>query len=127
MDMKTAAGQAEKVVEGFMRVEPIVMTMSSFVPGAAPVMAMVHPAVVALAPFIEKALTDIAAGNNSDAFSAVFQLIQHISRGQPNIGLLGQLQQMAADHAHPAGAAPATGQQDTIGSAGTDDSRLGSG
>lgn len=82
------AATAEKVVEGFMKVEPIVMTVSSFVPGAAPIMAFVHPAVVAAAPFIEQALNDLATGNNGNAFTAMIQLIQHLTAGQPNSPIL---------------------------------------
>jgi len=89
-DVKSIATEAEKVVEAIVRVEPFVSTMAAFVPGAAPVMAIVHPAVVALAPLIEKALMDVAAGHNGDAFSAFILMAQHISKGFPNIVALAQ-------------------------------------
>ena len=85
MDVKSIATEAEKVVEAIVKVEPFISTIASFAPGAAPVMAVVHPAVVALAPLVEKALTDIASGNNVDAFSAFILMAQHISKGFPNI------------------------------------------
>lgn len=92
VDIQEIANETEKVIEAVMKVEPIIMTMSSFVPGAKPVMAIVHPAVVAMAPFIEKALTDIASGNNGDAFAAFITMLQHISKGQPNTTLLAEPQ-----------------------------------
>ena len=85
MDVKTLAADAEKVVEGIVKIEPFVSTMAMFVPGAAPVMAVVHPAVVALAPLIEKGLSDIAAGNNVDGISAFILMAQHITKGFPNL------------------------------------------
>lgn len=67
----------------------MISTMASmFVPGAKPVMAVVHPMVVAAAPFIEQALQNLAAGNNQDAFSAFIQLLQHLTPGQPNSAIL---------------------------------------
>lgn len=89
MDIAEAAGVAEKAVEGFMRVEPTMATMASmFVPGAAPIVAVVHPLVAMAAPFVEKALLDIAQHHNGDAFSAFIELIQHVTRGMPNSNVL---------------------------------------
>lgn len=88
VDVKKIAAEAEKVVETIVRVEPMVMTVGNFVPGAAPVLAMVHPVVVMLAPFIEKALQDLAAGNNGDALGSILEMIQHVTRGQPNSPIL---------------------------------------
>ncbi|WP_407146222.1 hypothetical protein [Bradyrhizobium sp. ORS 86] len=90
MDLKSAAAEAEQVIENVMKVEPIVMTALSFVPGAAPVTAIVHPAVVMMAPFIENALKAVADGNNGDAFTALIQMIQHITPNQPNSPILSQ-------------------------------------
>lgn len=84
VDVKGIAQTAENLFEGFMKVEPFIMMASSFIPGAKPVMAVLHPAVVAAAPFIEKALDQLAAGNNGDALTAFIQLIQHITANQPN-------------------------------------------
>lgn len=84
MDLREMAAEAEKVLETVMRVEPIVMTALSFVPGAKPIVAVVHPAVAMLAPFMEKALENVAAGNDGDALSAMIELLQHVTKGQPN-------------------------------------------
>ncbi len=98
-DVKTVATEVEKVVEGIARVEPFVSTMAMFIPGAAPVMAVVHPVVVALAPLIEKALNDIATGNNTDGISAFILLAQHISKGFPNLVSLAAANTQAAQQA----------------------------
>jgi hypothetical protein len=87
--LQTFATTAEGVVEGIMKVEPTVATIASmFVPGAAPIVAMVQPEVMLAAPFIENALKSLAAGNNGDVLTAFIQLLQHITPGQPNASLL---------------------------------------
>ena len=101
MDVKTIAADAEKIVEGIVRIEPFASTIASFVPGAAPVMAIVHPAVVALAPLIEKALLDIAAGNNVDAISAFILMAQHITKGFPNLVAMANANTAAMQQAAP--------------------------
>lgn len=84
-----AAAIAEKAVEAVMKVEPMIATgVGMFVPGAAPIIAMVQPWLVLAAPFLERALTDISSGNNGDALSSFFELIQHISKGQANSPIL---------------------------------------
>jgi hypothetical protein len=84
-----AAAVAEKAVEAVMKVEPMIVTgVGMFVPGAAPILAMVQPWIVLAAPFLERALNDVAAGNNGDVLTAFFELIQHISKGQPNSPIL---------------------------------------
>jgi len=88
-DVKTVAATAEQVVEGVMKVEPTVATIASmFVPGAAPIVAIVQPEVMLAAPFIENALKAIAAGNNGDVMTSFIQLLQHITPGQPNASAL---------------------------------------
>lgn len=83
------AATAEKVIESVMKVEPTIVGVSSmFVPGAGPVLGLVQPWVLTVVPYIEKALTDIASGNNSDLFSAFVELLQHISKGGPNSAVL---------------------------------------
>jgi hypothetical protein len=80
---------AEKVVEGVMRVEPMIATgISMFVPGAAPVVAMVQPWMVLAAPYLERALDDIAKGNSGDVLGAFLELMQHVSKGGPNSPIL---------------------------------------
>jgi hypothetical protein len=86
--MAGAAVAAEKVVEGVMKVEPIVASGLMFVPGAAPVIALVQPFVVMAAPFLERALTDISGSNGGDMLNAFIELMQHISKGQPNSPIL---------------------------------------
>ena len=88
-DVKSLATETEKVVEGILKVEPTIATIvGMFVPGAAPIMAVVQPAVLAAAPFVEKALNDLAAGNNGDMMEAFIQLLQHISPNHPNSSIL---------------------------------------
>jgi hypothetical protein len=83
------AGSAEKVLESVMRVEPTIVSVSSiFLPGVGPVAAMVQPWVLTIVPYMEKALTDIASGNNTDLFSAFIELLQHVSKGGPNSPVL---------------------------------------
>ncbi len=88
-DLKAIETETEKVVEGVMKVEPTIATIvGMFVPGAAPIMAMVQPAVLAAAPFVEKALNDLAAGNNGDFMESFIQLLQHLSPNHPNSPIL---------------------------------------
>lgn len=90
MDVKQAAATSEQAVEGFMKVEPMIATMSGiFVPGAAPVVAVVQPIVLLAAPFIENALKAIMAGNNGDAIGAFLMLLQHLTPGHRNANALG--------------------------------------
>jgi hypothetical protein len=85
------AATAEGVVEAVMKVEPTVATIASmFVPGAAPIIAMVQPEVMLAAPFIEQALKDLAAGNNGNVMTSFIQLLQHLTSGQPNSPILAQ-------------------------------------
>jgi hypothetical protein len=89
MDVASAAGTAEKVIEGVMKVEPIIVGATGmFVPGAAPIIAMVQPWVITAVPFIERALKAIEAGNGGDSFSAFVELLQHVSKGLPNSPIL---------------------------------------
>jgi hypothetical protein len=80
-----AAATAEKVVESVMKVEPMVAGIAGmFVPG----LSLVQPWIVMAAPFLERALNDIAANNGGDILSAFMELMQHVSKGQPNSGAL---------------------------------------
>jgi len=89
MDLANSAATAEKVVEGIMKVEPMVATgVGMFVPGAAPIIAVVQPAVAMAAPFVEQALTSLAKNNGGDAFAAFIALLQHLTPGQPNASIL---------------------------------------
>jgi hypothetical protein len=86
----TVAGEAEKVVEAVMKVEPTVATIAGmFNPGAAPIAAMVQPMILAAAPFVEQALNDLAAGNNGNFMESFIQLLQHLSPAHPNSPILG--------------------------------------
>ncbi len=90
VDIKSVAGEADTIIKDVMKVEPAVISaVGMFVPGAAPIAAMVQPAILMAVPFLERALEDIVAGNNGDVFQSVIQLIQHITAGQPNSPILG--------------------------------------
>jgi hypothetical protein len=88
VDPKAIASTADTVLKDFMQVEPFVATAAGMFPQAAPIVALVHPAVAMAAPFVEKALEAIAAGNNGDAFGSFVQLLQHLTPGQPNAAVL---------------------------------------
>jgi cobalamin synthase len=85
----TIAGEAEKVVETVAKVEPTVATIAGmFIPGAAPIVAMVQPFVLMAIPYVERALNDVAAGNGGDFMGAMIEVMQHLSKGQPNSPVL---------------------------------------
>lgn len=85
IDVSTLAKDAEKVVETIAKVEPTVATIAGmFVPGAAPIVAAVQPFVLMAIPYLERALNDIAAGNGGDFMGAMIEVMQHLSKGQPN-------------------------------------------
>ena len=89
INLGAIAGEAEKAVEAVMKVEPMIATgVGMFVPGAAPILAMVQPFIVLAAPYLERALTDIAANNGGDALTALIELVQHVSKGQPSSTVL---------------------------------------
>ena len=76
---------AEKVVETVSKIEPTVATVvGMFVPGAAPILALVQPWAPVALNFLEKALQDIASNNTTDLGGAFVELLQHISKGGPN-------------------------------------------
>ena len=88
-DIASVAKTAETVVEDVLKVEPTIATIAGmFIPGASPVVAVVQPAVLAAAPFVENALNAIAAGNGGAALSAFIELLQHITPGKPNSATL---------------------------------------
>jgi hypothetical protein len=88
-DVASAAGTAEKVIEDAMKVEPMIATgVGMLVPGAAPIVAIVQPAVAMAAPFVEKALEALAANKGGDAFAAFVELLQHLTPGLPNSSIL---------------------------------------
>lgn len=79
------ATTAGSVFNTVMQIEPTVATIAGmFVPGAAPVVALVQPWLIGLAPFIERGLNDIATNNNTDLMGAFLAMIQHVTAGQPN-------------------------------------------
>lgn len=84
-----AAAVAEKAIEAVMKVEPMIASgVGMFVPGAAPIVASVQPWIVLAAPYLERALDDIAKGNSGDVLGAFIDLMQHISKGSPNAQVL---------------------------------------
>lgn len=89
MDIASAANAAEQAVEHVMKVEPTIATMAGmFVPGAAPIAAMVQPWIVFAAPYLERALKDVASSNGGDVMNAVIEVLQHVTKGQPNSAAL---------------------------------------
>jgi hypothetical protein len=89
INVSGVAAEAEKAVEAVMKVEPMIATgVGMFVPGAAPIVAMVQPWVVFAAPYIERALKDISQNNGGDVLNAFMGLMAHISAGKPNSGAL---------------------------------------
>lgn len=88
-NFSSMAATAEKVVEEVAKIEPTIATVSAmFVPGAAPVVAMVQPAVLLAIPYVERALNDIASSNGGDLMNALIELLQHVTSGQPNSAVL---------------------------------------
>ena len=82
-----AAAAAETVVENVMKVEPMVAGIAGmFVPQVA----LIQPWILMIAPYLERALKDVSNNNNGDALSGLLELIQHISKGQPNSPVLSQ-------------------------------------
>lgn len=93
--IQVIAQQGDEIFSKIMAAEPTVATIASaLIPGAAPVLAMVQPELLILAPLIDKALKDIAASTSTgDAISAgagaLLTLIMHLSKGLPNSPVLG--------------------------------------
>ena len=80
-----AAAATETVVENVMKVEPTVAGIAGmFVPQVA----LIQPWILMIAPYLERALKDVANSHNGDALSALLELTQHISKGQPNSKIL---------------------------------------
>lgn len=91
LNISDAAATAEKAIEAVMRVEPMIAAgIGMLVPGASPIVATVQPMIVLAAPFVERALSALAAQNGGDAFAALLDLLNHISPGRPNAVALGQ-------------------------------------
>lgn len=89
VNISGAASVAEEGVAAVMKVEPMIATgVGMFVPGAAPIIASVQPWVVLAAPYLERALDDIAKSNGSDVLNAFLELMQHVSKGQANSSVL---------------------------------------
>lgn len=87
--MSNGAAAAEQVVETVAKIEPTVATVvSMFVPGAAPIVALVQPWAPFVLGYVERALTDISTGNGGDIGAAFIELLQHVSKGQPNSPIL---------------------------------------
>lgn len=82
-----AAAAAEAVIENVMKVEPMIAGIAGmFVPQVA----LIQPWILMVAPYLERALKDVSNSNNGDALSGMLELIQHISKGQPNSTVLAQ-------------------------------------
>jgi len=89
--IQVIAQQADQIFEQIMKIEPTAATvMSMFVPGAAPVIALVQPEIMMLAPAIDAALHKLASGDNAGGMQAILQLIMHLTQGMPNAPKLAQ-------------------------------------
>lgn len=89
VDVSGIAANVEKGIEAAMKIEPTVASMAGmFVPGAAPIVAMVQPWIVFAAPYLERALNDVASNNGGDVMSAVIEVLQHVTKGMPNSSAL---------------------------------------
>lgn len=89
MDFRTVAAGAEKVVEEIAKVEgPILTGVGMFVPGASVVTLPLAAILPIIAPDIERALTDIATGNNGDILDTLMEFVNHIRAGKPNSPIL---------------------------------------
>ena len=85
MDIRTLAADAEKVVEAIDRVDgPILAGVGMFVPGAAPITAVLQRVLPLIYPDIEKALMQIAQGNEGDLFDTMLEFVNHIRSGKAN-------------------------------------------
>lgn len=85
MDFRSAAAAAEKVVEAIAKVErPVLTGVGMFVPGASPITLVLQNILPLIIPDIEKALNDIAAGNDGDIFDTLLEFVNHIRTGKPN-------------------------------------------
>ena len=81
MSIPEMADTASSVIKNVMRVEPMIAGMAGmFVPG----LSMVQPWIVMVAPYLERALDEIAKNNNGDVLGAFLDLIQHLTPGQPD-------------------------------------------
>ena len=88
-DLAGIASTADTVITDIMKVEPTVAgVVGMFVPGAAPIVAMVQPWIVAIAPKLEATLAQLAAGHNGDALAGFASLISHLTAGMPNSPIL---------------------------------------
>lgn len=83
------AATAEKVLEGFAKVEgPILSGISLFVPGAAAITVPLASILPLILPDIEKALQDIASSNYGDIWAVGSEFISHITAGKANSAAL---------------------------------------
>lgn len=81
--IQVIAQQADDIFDTIMKFEPTAaMIASAVIPGAAPVIAMVQPEIMLLAPAIDQALETLKNGDNP--LTAVMQLMMHITQGMPN-------------------------------------------
>lgn len=106
VDFREMAGSAEKVVEAIAKVEaPILAGVGMFVPGASPITSVLSHVLPLVIPDIEKALNDIAAGNDGDIFDTMLEFVNHIRQGKPNSAALSN--GSAASDLNEAGNMPA--------------------
>jgi len=89
--VQVIAQQADPIFEEIMKLEPTAaMVMSMLMPGVAPVIALVQPEILMLAPAIDAAIHKLMKGDNVGAFQAIMQLIMHLTQGMPDSPKLSQ-------------------------------------
>lgn len=82
--IQTVAGQIAADIDTFSKFEPEIAAVAGFIPGASSVVAIIQPLAPTILAFASRALHDIASANGGDIASAVIELMQHLTKGQPN-------------------------------------------
>jgi hypothetical protein len=90
MDLKSAAAQAEQILEQVAKVEPTIATVASMFggPAIAAGVTVAQPEILFQIPVLENALKQVAAGNNSSLFDAALVVAKQLTSGLPNSPIL---------------------------------------
>lgn len=80
--IESVAGTADNIVKEIAKVEPMIAAGAQFIPGAGPFIAIAQPWIPAILSAADRALADIAAGNNGDLFQAFLDLLNHMTAGR---------------------------------------------
>lgn len=88
--LQDVAGEGASVIAQVQKMEPWIEAVLPFIPGAGVAVPFVHEFAPLILTFAARALADIASNNNGDLPSALIELLQHNTKGQPNSGVLSQ-------------------------------------